>query len=97
MNPKMFDCFLIAFGLLAFGLFILIKIQLFQLYLPNLVRHWGLPLIGAIFILRAVGEFKYIGFFKKMKNSQFARLDTKYYSPLCLFIGVMALVLQRLT
>lgn len=97
MKPRMFDCFLIALGLLIFGVFILIKIQLFLLSLPHVVRYWGLPLIGAIFILRAVGEFKYVGFFKRIKSSNFAQLDTKYYSPLCLFIGIMIIILQLLT
>lgn len=36
----------------------------------------------------------YIGFFKKIKNTRFGRNDTKYYSPLCLLIGLLAIVLE---
>ncbi|PTT14637.1 DUF3995 domain-containing protein, partial [Flavobacterium sp. HMWF030] len=45
-----------------------------------------------IFILRAIGDFNYVGFFKKHRNSEFALKDTKYYSPLCLLIGVLTLL-----
>lgn len=51
--------------------------------------------ISAIFIIRAIGDFKYIGFFKSVYNSNFARLDTKYFSPLVLFLGVSFAVLSK--
>lgn len=50
--------------------------------------------IGVIFIIRAFGDFKYVGFFKTAKNSKFSALDTKYYSPLCLLMGVLVLILE---
>ena len=40
------------------------------------------------FVIRAIGDFKYVGFFKKVYNSNFASLDTKYFSPLILFLGI---------
>ena len=36
---------------------------------------------------RAVGEFKYVGFFKRVRGSKFARLDTLVYSPLCVALA----------
>jgi hypothetical protein len=39
--------------------------------------------IAAVFALRAVGERRYVGFFKTVRDSRFARLDTLVYSPLC--------------
>lgn len=36
---------------------------------------------------RAVGEFRYVGFFKRVRGSRFAVLDTWVYSPLCLVLG----------
>lgn len=41
-----------------------------------------------IFFARFVGEFNYVGMFKKHKSSEFARMDTLIYSPLCLFLSV---------
>ncbi len=51
--------------------------------------------VSIIFIIRAIGDFKYIGFFKSIYNSNFAKLDTKYFSPLVLFLGVSFAVLSR--
>ena len=44
--------------------------------------------VSVVFIVRAIGDFKYVGFFKKAYNSNFAYLDTKYFSPLILFLGI---------
>jgi lipopolysaccharide/colanic/teichoic acid biosynthesis glycosyltransferase len=47
-------------------------------------------------IARAVGEFKYVGFFKRVRDSKFATLDTFVYSPLCLLLAAgVALVAVR--
>jgi hypothetical protein len=37
---------------------------------------------------RALGEFKYVGFFKRVRRSRFASADTWFYSPLCLLLAV---------
>jgi hypothetical protein len=34
--------------------------------------------------VRAVGDFRYVGFFKRVRDTRFALLDTFFYSPLCL-------------
>ncbi len=93
MNPKLVECFVVALGLLGFGLFILITAQILSFNLPNWLMKYGLWTISTIFILRAIGEFKYVGFFKKIKLTQFGQLDTKYYSPLCLVIGLLVTAL----
>lgn len=49
--------------------------------------------LSAIFTLRAIGEFNTVGFFKKIKDTEFAVYDTKYFSPLCLILGVIFAVL----
>jgi hypothetical protein len=47
-------------------------------------------LICALFGLRAVGDFRYIGFFKSVRDSRFARLDTLIYSPICVVLALLA-------
>lgn len=48
-----------------------------------------LLLAGAavVLLLRAIGDFRLVGFFKRQSGSPFARLDTLLYSPLCLALG----------
>jgi hypothetical protein len=49
----------------------------------------GLWLMAAIFLVRAVGDFRYVGFLKRVRGGRFARLDTLAYSPLCLLLAVL--------
>lgn len=39
-------------------------------------------------LARAVGDFRYVGFFKRVRGTRFALLDTLVYSPLCLALAV---------
>jgi len=51
---------------------------------------WGL---GFVFVLRAIGDFKWLGFFKRRKGTAFAYWDTYLYAPLCLFMGIGLIVM----
>lgn len=55
--------------------------------LPQPLVRAGAGLAGAVLVLRAVGDFRWIGFFKRRADTRFAALDTKVYSPLCLALG----------
>jgi len=94
LKPRAIDCFVVAIALLCFDVFVLIKARIILFGLPNWLLNYGLWAIAAIFFLRAMGDFKYVGFFKKIKTTQFAQLDIKYYSPLCLVIGFLSIILE---
>ena len=96
LNPGKIDSFIIGLGLLLFGLFYVFKLGLLPISLPNWVTSYGSWIIPAIFLLRAMGDFKYIGFFKKVKNTLFARCDTKLFSPLCFVIGLFGFLINLL-
>jgi hypothetical protein len=51
---------------------------------------YGNLAIGIVFFIRAIGDFKYVGFFKKIKGTLFAENDSRYYSPLCLVVSGIA-------
>jgi hypothetical protein len=53
----------------------------------NKILIYGNLAIGIVFLIRAIGDFKYVGFFKKVKGSLFAENDSRYYSPLCLVVS----------
>ncbi len=46
-------------------------------------------IIPSIFLLRSIGDFKYVGFFKTVKSTEFARNDSRFYTPLCLILAVL--------
>lgn len=91
--PPAFATFIVAIGLLLFGLIELGNTGLFSPQVELKYFQWGNLVITFIFLARAVGDFNYVGFFKRTRNTEFARNDTYYYSPLCLFIAITSLLI----
>ncbi len=91
--PKIATLF-VAVVLVLFGLVYLMKSELLSIDGPNWIINYGYWFIPSIFILRAIGDFKYVGFFKKIKHTTFAKADSKVFIPLCLAIGIMGLLVQ---
>jgi hypothetical protein len=60
---------------------------LVSLGLPVVVLSWMSYALALGLFARSVGEFKYVGFFKRVRGSRFATLDTWVYSPLCLLLA----------
>ncbi|TGN02483.1 DUF3995 domain-containing protein [Leptospira yasudae] len=56
------------------------------------VCRYGTVFLSFVFLLRAIGDFRLVGFFKKIKGTAFAQSDTAYYSPLCLFLSLLLYV-----
>lgn len=94
LNPKKIDSAIVGIGLTAFGIFYVFKSGLIEFNLPDWIMIYGSWIIPGIFILRAIGEFKYVGFFKSVKKTKFGKLDTKFFSPLCLMIGISGILIQ---
>jgi hypothetical protein len=44
-----------------------------------------LGIAGCIFLLRSVGDFRYVGLFKRVRGTRFALWDTLLFSP-CIFL-----------
>ena len=56
--------------------------------IPLAALSWLSYALALGLLARAVGEFKYVGFFKRVRGSKFATLDTWVYSPLCLLLAL---------
>jgi hypothetical protein len=69
---------------------------LLRLGLPAWFSHLGTWVLAFAFAVRAVGEFRYVGFFKRVRNTPFARRDSLVYSPLCVVISALAAGLATL-
>tara|TARA_R110002049_G_scaffold273961_2_gene451889 strand:- start:226 stop:645 length:420 start_codon:yes stop_codon:yes gene_type:complete len=94
LNPKKIDSAIVGIGLTVFGIFYIFKSGLIAYNLPEWIMNYGGWIIPIIFLLRAIGEFKYVGFFKSVKKTNFGKLDTKFFSPLCLLIGILGIIIQ---
>lgn len=88
-TPTKASTLFVSFGLMLFAFIILGHIGVFELILFEELFEYGTWLIGFIFIGRAIGDFKFVGFSKKIKGTKFAIWDTRLYAPLCLFIAAL--------
>lgn len=93
INPGMGITLMVASGLMLFALITLGNLGIFDSIISKNYIVYGTCLIAFIFLLRSIGEFHYLGFFKRIKDTDFGRLDSKIYSPLCLFIGLISLMI----
>jgi hypothetical protein len=60
-------------------------------WVPAWASQWTSAVLGIIFVVRSIGDFRSAGFFKSVRNTTFALWDTWLYSPLCLVLGLSTL------
>lgn len=83
LHPTPFTTIVVAIGLFAMAALVAARIG------------WAIWIAGGIFLIRAIGDFRYVGFFKRIRDSRFAKLDTRFYSPLCLILATLILLSSR--
>ena len=86
--PSRTATFAVAVALAACAILVsatgrLIEIGLAQSVLVALSYALALGLL-----LRAAGDFRYVGFFKRVRGTRFARMDTLVYSPACALLAL---------
>ncbi|MGG7664655.1 DUF3995 domain-containing protein [Dyadobacter sp. BHUBP1] len=54
--------------------------------------RYGLLAVGLIFLVRVVGDFRYIGVTKSVRDTTFARNDNRIFIPLCLYLVLTSLL-----
>ncbi|MGE8034027.1 hypothetical protein B1B04_10025 [Lysinibacillus sp. KCTC 33748] len=92
-TPKKWGTLFVAILIILASVIIVVQGGYLQRFQSNVLSKLGSIVCTFVFIIRALGDFKYVGFFKKIKHSQFARYDTWFYSPLCLFFGIVYIIL----
>jgi hypothetical protein len=78
----------VGVALLSFAALVAATAGFLPLALPGVALIWLSYGLALGLLLRAIGEFRYVGFFKRVRGSRFATLDTLVYSPLCLLLAV---------
>ncbi|MFI5399795.1 MAG: DUF3995 domain-containing protein [SAR324 cluster bacterium] len=93
-HPTPFGTLVVAVLLFLAAVIVLGRAGLLSNAAP--ATHWifvvGTWVLAALFLLRAIGEFRYVGFFKRVRETEFARWDTQLFSPLCLVIALLAAI-----
>jgi hypothetical protein len=86
LNPSRGMTLLVAACLWAGSACLLAQLGEIRAAVPPIFVTGGVWVLAAVFLLRAVGDFRYVGFFKRVVQSRFAYWDTRVYSPLCLLL-----------
>lgn len=89
LKPPPLATLIVAGGLLGFALIHAAALGLISIIASDYLGI-GLIIIAIIFALRTLGDFKYVGLFKKKRAGLFAKNDTRYYMPLCVLISLNA-------
>lgn len=90
--PRKIGTFAVALAILCFAMILLAQSGYLSFWDSSRYTRWGCIILAGIFLLRAIGEMKYVGFFKKVKGTKFSVYDTWLYSPLCLYIAFIFVV-----
>ncbi|OCX53958.1 hypothetical protein BEL04_06670 [Mucilaginibacter sp. PPCGB 2223] len=93
LNPGPAACFALGLILLSMAIFVMIQVKLLHIALWRWLDAYGFSIISFIFLLRAIGDFKYVGFNKRIKGTTFADADKLYFSPLCIIISLLTTML----
>jgi len=78
----------VGLALVAVALLVLALVDAFAAPVPRAWLRTGVALWAVIFIARAISWSRYVGMFKRVRHTRFARYDTWLYSPLCLLLGL---------
>lgn len=96
IEPSRIVTVILSIILISFGLFYLIKTGLINFQIPNWIITYGSWVIPSLFILRAIEGLNHIGISRKTKNTEFSKAYSIYFTPLCLTIGILGILIQLL-
>jgi len=87
-RPRKTATLLVAAALAVSAALVALRIGLMTSPIPDWVPRLACIALAIVFLARAIGDFRYVGFFKRVRGTKFARLDTAAYAPLCLFLAI---------
>ena len=86
-TPSRFATLLVALGLAAAAVLPLVRAGALPFSVPRWLFQWSAIFLAFVFFIRAVGDFRLVGFFKRVRGTPFAIWDTRLFSPLCLLLA----------
>ncbi|NMK46047.1 DUF3995 domain-containing protein [Achromobacter sp. Bel] len=86
-RPSAVGTFMVGVILMAFAGLAAANGGLLSLDASPAWLRWAGGAVALALVGRAIGDFRYVGFFKRLGEDPFARLDTRVYSPLCMLLA----------
>ncbi len=92
IRPGRVASLIVAVALLVGTLIVLARAHVLTVGVPSIMIRVGIWAMASAFAARTVGEFRYVGLFKRVRGTQFATWDTRFFTPLCAVIATAAVV-----
>jgi hypothetical protein len=86
-KPSGWLTLIVAAALLVIAVLVCMRVGWGMPAVTHKALQWVISAIALLMFARAIGDSNLVGFFKEVKDSRFARLDTWVYSPLCAVLG----------
>ena len=86
--PSSGATFVVALFLSSCAILVASDSGIIPLVLPRVIESWLMYGLSLGFALRAIGDFRLVGFFKRVRGSRFAKLDTFVFSPFCVVLAI---------
>ncbi len=86
--PSAASTSVVAIGLSACALLVAVAAGLVGPPAPHPWVTWLTFALALALLARAIGDFRLVGFFKRIRGTQFARLDSVVYAPLCMALAI---------
>jgi hypothetical protein len=77
----------VAVALAGAGFLVVARAGVVSPVLPLVWIRVGTWAVAAAFAARAIGEFRYVGMFRRVRDTEFARWDRRLFTPLCVAIA----------
>jgi hypothetical protein len=90
LNPGPVAALSVAAQLLASAWLLLERAGFGPRFLPAPLPAIGSTGVAVAFLLRGMGDFRYVGLFKRVRDTPFARMDSRLYTPLVLVLASVA-------
>ena len=87
-TPRNSDFLDVAAALVLACVVVAARGELLHSPMPVAWTHAGTFAVGLVLLARAVGDFRYVGFFKRVRDTEFAEWDTRLFSPVSFLLGV---------
>jgi hypothetical protein len=94
-SPSAAGTLIVAMGLALCALLVAATASLVHGSIPPEWLRWLCYALAAVLLARAIGDFRLVGFFKRVRGTRFARLDSVAYAPLCLLLSAGVFFVAR--
>ena len=88
LHPTAATTLLVAGALATVSVLVSLRAGLFGPARSDGSLRWSLAAVALMLLARAVGDLRLVGFFKRIRGTRFAILDSWLYSPLCVVLAL---------